>query len=328
MGRDSEAVSEEQQAIVLNPHIVHTYRFLAIGLQHLNRFDESRAAIDQGRARKLDGPFFRSTLLQIAVALNDSAATREQLEAIRQQDGERPALLAEARIAALEGRWQRAEATYRRAIALGRTSPTASPLPLEAIQRAAALGRCDAQLATDQGLSASAFPSPSTSWSPAIMTNGSLCGDADVARLLLTQLSSRYPSATTLNQMALQVTRAAIALAGNRAAEAAAALESVVQSATGGATFLPAYMRGQVYLRLRNGAAATTEFRRILDHRGWDPPSVLYPLAELGLARAFVLSGDRAHAVEAYDALLNQWKDADADLPVVIEARKERATLQ
>ena len=41
----------------------------------------------------------------------------------------------------------------------------------------------------------------------------------------------------------------------------------------------------------------------------------------LGLARAYSQSGDRAAAVAAYTKLLDQWKDADADLAELREAR-------
>src|SRR5688500_7014990 len=41
----------------------------------------------------------------------------------------------------------------------------------------------------------------------------------------------------------------------------------------------------------------------------------------LGLARAYAQSGDRAAAVAAYTKLLDQWKEADADLAELREAR-------
>jgi hypothetical protein len=43
----------------------------------------------------------------------------------------------------------------------------------------------------------------------------------------------------------------------------------------------------------------------------------------VGLARAAVLAGDTAKARKAYQDFLALWKDADPDVPVLIEARKE-----
>ena len=89
------------------------------------------------------------------------------------------------------------------------------------------------------------------------------------------------------------------------------------------AFFWPNYIRAQAYLRQKAGAEARAEFQKILDHRGWDPTSYLYPLAHLGLARAAALTGDVATSRKAYQDFFALWKDADADLPVLIEAKKE-----
>ena len=37
------------------------------------------------------------------------------------------------------------------------------------------------------------------------------------------------------------------------------------------------YVRGEAYLRLRNGAKAVTEYKKILDHQGIASTSPLYP---------------------------------------------------
>jgi hypothetical protein len=61
---------------------------------------------------------------------------------------------------------------------------------------------------------------------------------------------------------------------------------------------------------------------------GEAPLSVLYPLADLGLARAAVLQGDATSARKAYQDFFAFWKDADPDLPVLIEAKKEYKKLK
>ena len=88
------------------------------------------------------------------------------------------------------------------------------------------------------------------------------------------------------------------------------------------------YLRGQAYLGERNGAEASREFQTILDHRGWYPLSPLYPLAHLGLARAATLVGDTAKSRKAYQDFFALWKDADADLPILIVAKKEYEKLK
>jgi hypothetical protein len=44
-------------------------------------------------------------------------------------------------------------------------------------------------------------------------------------------------------------------------------------------------------------------------------------------ARAYMLAGDRAKAVKSYQDFLARWKDAEADVPILIEARAEYAGL-
>jgi hypothetical protein len=58
------------------------------------------------------------------------------------------------------------------------------------------------------------------------------------------------------------------------------------------------------------------------------PDSPLYPLAHLGLARALASGGDRAGAIQAYLAFFTMWKNADADLLPLKEARLEFARLR
>jgi eukaryotic-like serine/threonine-protein kinase len=51
-------------------------------------------------------------------------------------------------------------------------------------------------------------------------------------------------------------------------------------------------------------------------------------LAHLGLARAYALQGEPAKARTAYQDFLTLWKDADADIPILIAAKAEYAKLQ
>ena len=66
----------------------------------------------------------------------------------------------------------------------------------------------------------------------------------------------------------------------------------------------------------------------ILDHRGEALLSPLYPLGHLGIARALALSRDTMKSRKAYEDFFALWKDADADLPILIEAKKEYASLK
>ena len=77
-----------------------------------------------------------------------------------------------------------------------------------------------------------------------------------------------------------------------------------------------------------NGSAAAGEFRKLIENRGLLRVNVLFPLAHLGLGRALVIAGDETGAAKSYQEFFALWKDADPDIPILIEARKEFAALK
>jgi eukaryotic-like serine/threonine-protein kinase len=81
----------------------------------------------------------------------------------------------------------------------------------------------------------------------------------------------------------------------------------------------------QAYLATHNGAAAASEFQKILDHREIVQKLPLGVLAHLQLGRAYALSGDTAKARSAYQDFFTAWKDADPDMPILTEAKAEYA---
>ncbi|HEX4380316.1 MAG TPA: hypothetical protein VH022_09800, partial [Candidatus Acidoferrum sp.] len=66
----------------------------------------------------------------------------------------------------------------------------------------------------------------------------------------------------------------------------------------------------------------------IIDNPGAVLNFYTFPLAHLGLARAYAASGDTAKARAAYSTFLNLWKDADPNLPLLLQAKSESAKLQ
>ncbi len=70
------------------------------------------------------------------------------------------------------------------------------------------------------------------------------------------------------------------------------------------------------YLKLGRWNEAIDEYRRIL---GFNPN---YPLAEFHLGQALEGRGDKEQARAAYEKFLQTWRNADADVPEVIEAKR------
>jgi hypothetical protein len=90
----------------------------------------------------------------------------------------------------------------------------------------------------------------------------------------------------------------------------------------------PVYTRGQAYLEAQQGREAAAEFQKVLDHRGIVLADPIGPVAHLQLGRALVLSGEKDRARTAYQDFLTLWKDADADIPLLKQARAEYARLR
>jgi hypothetical protein len=85
----------------------------------------------------------------------------------------------------------------------------------------------------------------------------------------------------------------------------------------------PAYVRGQAYLQAGRGREAAAEFQKVLDHRGIVLADPIGALAHLQVDRACVISGHIATAKNAYQDFLTLWNDADAEIPVLRQARAE-----
>jgi hypothetical protein len=156
-----------------------------------------------------------------------------------------------------------------------------------------------------------------------------LCGAAGQAQVVVEELARQYPHDNIFNATELAANRAEVELAHGDPTKAIRLLEPASRYELGaGFELWPVYLRGQAYLRLRAGAEAAAEFQKILDHRGIVPDSILYPLAQLGLARSAALSGELDKSRRAYEAFFALWQDADPELPVLKEAAQEYKQLK
>jgi tetratricopeptide (TPR) repeat protein len=160
-----------------------------------------------------------------------------------------------------------------------------------------------------------------------------MCGDVVQAEKLAGETSRLFPNGTIWNAVQLPEVRAAIQLQRDQPAKAVELLASA--SPYERAYPEAVYLRGLAYLRLRKGVEAAAEFQKILDHKGaswgstWLYPNwgLHYSISYLGLARGYALAGDAAKARKAFHDFFALWKDADQDIPILIEAKKEYAAL-
>ena len=156
-----------------------------------------------------------------------------------------------------------------------------------------------------------------------------LCGDTAQAQSLADELLKRFPQETISNGVMVPLIRGTIENNRGRYAQALEATQPAVRFELGAiAGFWVNYVRGQAYLGQHSGNEAAVEFQKILDHPTAEPFSPLYQLARLGLARAAAMSGDKVKSRTEYQNFFAAWKDADPDLSVLAEAKKEYEQLK
>ena len=154
---------------------------------------------------------------------------------------------------------------------------------------------------------------------------GAVCGGKQ-ALPMAEDLSAKYPQDTLVQNMIVPLAKAYLALTAGRLGEA---VDSARPAKPYDMLFPGSYVQGLAYLQLHDAAHALSAFKSALQSRGnltsGSPP--FYAQAQLGLARADAMAGDKANAKKAYEAFFTTWKDADADLSMLMAAKKEYAAL-
>jgi len=325
--QSGKAVAEAIEAVRLNPDFAAAYRNLGLAFIQLNRFAEGKEVYERALQQKLDLAGFHSGLYEIAFVSGDRAAMQHQLDWASGKPDEHMALDWQTGVAAFAGERRLAQDFARRAIDLALHSEAkeeAARYAAEQALRAAVFGQfTSAKAAAAQSLALDRNQIPLTRAALALAQSG----EPSQVQSLIAELTKAHPKDTLLNGVWLPTIRAAMELQLGNAGQAIELLQAA-RLYEAAADFWPQYIRGQAYLRLKSGSEAAAEFQKILDHRGEAPLSALYPIAHLGLARASALAGDVTGSRKEYQDFLALWKDADADLPVLIEAKKEYERLK
>ncbi|MGI9167222.1 MAG: protein kinase domain-containing protein [Pyrinomonadaceae bacterium] len=328
VGQFEKAVANGREAMRLNPKVAAVYSNPAGALIFLNRFAEAKEIYQQALANNLDAPEYHMYLYWIAYYAGDTATMAQEQKWEDANSYPYWSLTLQAQTAALDGKWHKAKNLSNQATAMlersgikGFVARLASHVALTG----AVFGDC--QTAKQKATQALASVNDASYSESAVAL--AMCGEVSQAQAHMATLAPLYPNDTRFNGIWLPVIRAAIELQRGQPAQALQLLEPV-RRYEAASDFQPQYLRGLAYLRLGQGAEAAAEFQKIIDRHGlFDIGGpALYSLAHLGLARASSVSGDASKARKAYEDFLTRWKDADADLPILIEAKKEYARLR
>jgi serine/threonine protein kinase/tetratricopeptide (TPR) repeat protein len=157
--------------------------------------------------------------------------------------------------------------------------------------------------------------------------SAALCGDSKLAMQTASELSKKYPQDTLIQDVFAPLSKAFVALSAGRAQEAIGAAEPAKPY---DAVCPASYLQGLAYLQLHDAAHALGAFQSAVRANSGTLQQAFAPFRAqvfLGLARAYAMGGDKPNAKQAYDAAFAIWKDADADLPMLVAAKKEYAAL-
>jgi eukaryotic-like serine/threonine-protein kinase len=334
IGQFEDALSSTQEVLARDPRNISGQINHAELQLRFSRFDAAKNAINELLAQKIERPYMHTWLYQIGMIQNDPALMQQQLDwALGRQDEVR-ALDWQAQAAAFKGKLREATQFYQRAIELNKQRQLpdqAASLSIALATRQAALGvENEAQQLLSEALVLA--PNTFTKYPPGkAVPFGTfafaLAGAVQQAQLLCEETLQKYPRNTLANNLWVPATNATIQL---QQAQPAKAMEWLRATAPYDpvASYVTLWLRGQAYLQLNKGREAAGEFQKILANQGWDPTGIFYPLAQLGLARAYALRGDIAESRKHYTEFFQRWKEADADLPILLAAKKELAALR
>jgi len=332
IGQIEKSLAPGLEALRLDPKDPYAYQNAAVSYLQLNRYDEAKAIVDQSIAQKADSWTMHLVTYQLAFIRGDENAIRQELAQVAGKPYEPILLGLHSNGLCAAGKIKQAREQYARAFTAAETGGykeyRASTLESEADCDLEAGFVPEARQKTEAGLSLSADPA-SRAFAAYLFAR---LGDAAQAQKLADNLAKESPSNTLLNRYKLPLIRAALSLQRNQPDQAIAQTESAIAYEFASPRVVLSYaviaVRGEAYLRAHDGTKAAAEYQTILDHRGLSSLNVLYPLAHLGLARAYVLQGDTTKAKTAYQDFFSTWKDADSDIPVLKAAETEYATLQ
>ena len=335
MGEYSKALTEWQTAVRLAPDDVSMYENLGVIYLALNRPLEAEQTLNSAFSQNLDSGGLRWAAYYLGFVQKDSRLMQQQAQWSVGKPGSEDILLsAQADTEGFFGRLRSAREFSRRAVdsAIRSDYPEAAALwQVNAALREAEFN--EPREARSDVRAALALSAGRNVKMLAALTLARL-GDADQAETIANELQSENPRNTVFAHFRLPSIAAAIALSRGNPARAVECLEAIrpyelgEPSPSGLAPLYPAYLRGLAYLSMHDGAAAAVEFKKVLDNPGIALNFAPAALAQLDLARAYVLAKDAIHAAAAYDSFLSLWKDADTNIPIRAVAEQEVARLR
>jgi tetratricopeptide (TPR) repeat protein len=328
LGNPEKALEEAREAMRLEPNHALCYFNLGADYVIFNRLEEAEAVFKQAEERKLENEALSKSRYTLAFLKGDTARMAQVAAAAMGKPGQEDYILAiQADTEAWYGRLKNARELKRRAtdsalhnsVKEAASAYQAEGALLEGASGNLELARTDAKAALKLA--------PNRDVREMAALAMAWAGDTAAAEKLAVELDKAFPLDTLVQRYWLPAIRAAIALQRKDPGSAVERLQVTSALELGDFRLIVVHLRGEAYLMLHDGSHAAAEFQKFIDHRTLVTNAEWGALARLGLARAYAMQGDTTKARAAYQDFLTLWKDADQNLPILIEAKKDYASL-
>ena len=326
LGQYAPAIAAGERGLELNPDEGVDYSVLVRAYRRANRYAEAKSIGIKAVQRNKDSANLHGSLYQIAVAEHDAdARARESKWAADHSEGWYGFFFADlqAEEYASQGKYREAESAFRHAWETAERDnlpEIADDVLLDQAFVEFTLGQTAAARATLSRVRKLDADAPDFPVLQAELGNGAS------AEAFLAAHGAETQPGTLMNFIYLPRVSAALAMQRGKALDAVTALEPASPYEL--ADYNVPTEKAAASMLARRPDVAIAEFQKILSNPGVDPVSILYPLAHLGLARAFFSQGNKAGSKSEYEKFFALWKDADNDVPVLQQARRDYAQLQ
>ena len=334
-GQWEKGMDPVRESLRLNPDNGYFISAVMAGYLCTHQLDKAKAVYEQTRARKLENLYPDSLMYLVGFMESDQAMMRRHFDISMGKPGMEDILLSmQSDTEAFHGQLAKADESSRRAVESARKYDARETAALWLAY--AALHHAEVENMAKARQQAAAALALMPGRDVRVLAALALAQGADLARArkLADDLDSGFPSDTMMQHYVLPTVRALLLLGQGDGAGALAALEPTVGYELGDPpAFLntvpplfPVYVRGQAYLKTGQAQQAADEFQKLLKIMTWNCP--LTALTHLQLARVYAVQNDARKARSEYGTFLALWKDADREIPVLLQARGDLAKLQ
>jgi len=325
LGQFDRALDLRLDCLDVLPDRATSYQGLARTYLALNQLESAKQIVAAGFAEGFDGVKMRIRLYHIAFLTGDPKTIEAQLQWSSGGPYEGEILREHSLASAFGGKLRESNDFARRSheVAERFDSWAAYSSTLALLALAEAQSGLSESATEDAEAAAAVARNPVTTVIAALAL--ARAGEIWLAGAFADGLARSWPLDTLVNSIHMPAIRAEIALSTGDPQRAIEHLRTNLPHENHWCDVID--MRGRALLASGSAPEAAAEFERLLKLRGVWPVHPRYATAHLWLGRARAATGDTDTAIGSYETFLHLWKDADPDIPLLLEAQTEYGQL-